>query len=232
MNNNIKKPSSNTKRKIGSKPEAAVEDDTIFKNYKFNSIVNSQLIIEAFNIFDADRTNDLDKREFKKLLSSLGKEYSERKLNDLYSHVDQDKSGTIDLNEFHTMMIEQGNFNVETPVRLILERCFDSYDRDCDGFIDKNDLKIIGDEFEDYTNEVELELLVHLLKNFAEERNVKDNLHNEGKISKEEFVNAMFKMQFVTEIGGMKEDSVQGNKQQRDKTDYDLSQDFKRVNNN
>lgn len=205
-NNNNQKRLVNFKRKSTLRAASAVEDDPVFKNYKFNNLVNSQLIIEAFNIFDADRTNDLDKREFKKLLSSLGKELSDRKLNELYTLVDQDKSGTIDLNEFHTMMIDEKNFNVETPVRLILERCFDAYDRDCDGFIDKNDLKTIGDEFEDYSKDEELEVLVQIIKNFAEERNVKDNLGNKDKISKEEFINAMVKMQFVTEIAGEKKE--------------------------
>lgn len=223
----------NKKRKSILKIEP-LEEDPIFKNYKFNNLVNSQLILEAFNIFDADRTNDLDKKEFKKLLISLGKEYSDRKLTELYNLVDQDKSGTIDLNEFHTMMIEQGNFNVETPVRLILERCFDNYDRDCDGFIDKSDLKIIGDEFEDYTNDEELEVLVQLIKDFSEESNIFNNNQNKGKISKEEFVNAMVKMQFVTETNANKDEILDVQERMllhQDKTSDNLNEGVKRVNN-
>jgi len=189
-------------------------EDLSFKNYQFNNLVNSQLIIEAFNIFDADRTDDLDKREFKKLMSSLGKEYSDKKLSELYRIVDTDKSGTIDMNEFHTMMIDQGEFNVETPVRLILERCFDCYDRDSDGFIDISDLKTIGDEFEDYIPNEELEVLMQIIKNFAEEMKINDNLHNSSSISKKEFVNAMVKLKFVTEIDKTKEDIGQLNAQQ------------------
>jgi Ca2+-binding EF-hand superfamily protein len=227
MSNNLIKQIQTKRRKSELKIEA-INDDPIFKNYKFNDLVNSQLVIEAFNIFDTDRTNDLDKREFKKLLSSLGKEYSDRKLGELYNIVDSDKSGTVDLNEFHSMMIEQGTFNIETPVRLILERCFDCYDRDCDGFIDNSDIKIAGDEFEDFINTDELEVLVQIIKDFAAQSNIDGNLHNKSKISKEEFVNAMVKMQFVTEINVKKEN---GNDLQQDKIEDNLNVDIKKVKN-
>jgi len=227
MRKNLKKQIQTKNRKSIQNIEA-IDEDQILKNYKFNELVNSQLVIEAFNIFDADRTNDLDKREFKKLLSSLGKEYSDRKLGELYNIVDSDKSGTVDLNEFHNMMIEQGNFNIETPVRLILERCFDCYDRDCDGFIDNTDLKITGDEFEDFVNTDELEVLVQIIKDFAQQSNINGNLHNKSKISKEEFVNALVKMQFVTEINVVKE---KGNDLQQDKIEDNLSLDIKKVKN-
>lgn len=182
-----------------------ISDDPAFKNFEFNPLVNSQLIIESFNIFDENRTDDLDRREFKKLMIALGSDMDDKQINELYNKVDTDKSGTIDLNEFNSMMLTH-NFNKNTPVQYILEKCFDLYDKDNDGFIDKFDMQKVGDEFEDFTKIDELDILIRLIKEFAIEENILSN-NDESKISKEEFLNAMIKIQFVREISKVKSTS-------------------------
>jgi calmodulin len=168
-----------------------------FLNYEFNNLVNSQLIIESFNIFDEDRTSDLDRKEFKKLMYALGSELDDKAINDLYNKVDADKSGTIDLNEFNSMMLSH-NFNRNTPINYILEQCFDLFDKDNDGFIDTNDFQKVGDEFEDFTKFEDIEILIKIIKEFAKEEGMFDNLED-TRVSKEEFINMLIKMQFITE---------------------------------
>jgi Ca2+-binding EF-hand superfamily protein len=168
-----------------------------FLNYEFNSLVNSQLIIESFNIFDEDRTADLDRKEFRKLMYALGSDLDDREINDLYNIVDVDKSGTIDLSEFNSMMLTH-NFNKNTPINYILEQCFDLFDKDNDGFIDKNDFQIVGEEFEDLTKHEEIDILFKIIKEFAMMEGIFDHLED-PRISKEEFINMLIKMQFVTE---------------------------------
>jgi len=173
------------------------QKESKFLNFEFNQLVNSQLIIESFNIFDEDRTEDLDRREFKKLMYALGSELDDKAINELYTKVDTDKSGTIDLNEFYSMMLSH-NFNKNTPVNYILEQCFDLFDKDNDGFICKNDIKQVGDEFEDFTSMDEIDVLIKIVKEFAKEEGILDNFED-SRISKEEFVNLLVKMQFITE---------------------------------
>ncbi len=180
-----------------------VSEDPLFKNYEFNPLVNSQLIIESFKIFDENRTDDLDKKEFKKLMTALGSEKTDREINDLYIKIDTDKSGTIDLNEFNSMMLNE-HFNKNTPVQYILEKCFDLYDKDNDGYIDCNDLQKVGDEFEEFTQAEELAILISLIKEFSIEANIQ-NKDQPNKISKDEFINCMIKMQFIKEIEREKE---------------------------
>ena len=175
-----------------------LNDDPIYKNFEFNPLVNSQLIIESFNIFDENRTDDLDRKEFKKLMLAIGSNMDDKTINELYNKVDTDRSGTIDLNEFNSMMLNY-NFNKDTPVHYILEKCFEAYDKDLDGFIDKNDLKKVGDEFEDFTKIEDLDILIRLIKEMAIEENITAN-KDETKISKEEFINGMIKLRFVQEI--------------------------------
>lgn len=171
--------------------------DPFFKKYEFNTLVNSELIIESFKIFDENRTDDLDRQEFKKLMIALGSDIDDKQINELYNKVDSDKSGTIDLNEFNSMMINH-NFNKNTPVQYVLEKCFDLYDKDNDGYIDMFDLQKVGDEFEEFSASEDLELLVKLVKDFAMEAGLPPN-DEPNKINKEEFINAMIKLQFVKE---------------------------------
>jgi len=180
-----------------------VSDDPQFKNYEFNPLVNSELIIESFKIFDENRTDDLDRKEFKKLMIALGSDKTDKQINELYNKVDTDKSGTIDLNEFNSMMLNE-HFNKNTPVKYILEKCFDLYDKDNDGFIDTADLQKVGDEFEDYTQIEELMVLISLIKEFAEEAGLPPS-STKNKITKEEFINCMIKLQFIREMQKGKE---------------------------
>lgn len=175
-----------------------IANDPLFKKYEFNPLVNSELIIESFKIFDENRTDDLDRKEFKKLMIALGSDMDDRAINELYNKVDADKSGTIDLNEFNSMMINH-NFNKNTPVQYVLEKCFDLYDKDNDGYIDTFDLQKVGDEFEEYTTSEDLLVLIKLIKEFSKEACLPPS-DEPDKISKDEFINAMIKLQFIKEI--------------------------------
>ena len=71
---------------------------------------------DPFDVVDRDRSAQLDRKEFKKALVSLGYSFSAMDRASIYSDYDVDGSGTIDHEEFHSMladMYSDGALNVE-----------------------------------------------------------------------------------------------------------------------
>jgi len=57
-----------------------------------------------FREFDEDKSGDIDRWEIMKVMQGLGIEITEQKAADMISTVDKDNSGTIDFEEFKTLM--------------------------------------------------------------------------------------------------------------------------------
>ena len=86
------------------KLKTSLNEDTEFKDLDINPLIKDFMIREAFNMFDEDHSGEIDKREFSKLITSLGLELNEKRINELMKEMDKDGSGTIDFDEFSAMM--------------------------------------------------------------------------------------------------------------------------------
>ena len=52
---------------------------------------------------DKDKSGEIDKEEMKTAMASLGLSPSDEEVDDLFNKFDTDRSGSIELVEFHTM---------------------------------------------------------------------------------------------------------------------------------
>ena len=77
-----------------------MDDDIEFKNLDITQLVKNFMIREAFSIFDEDKSGDIDNKEFKNLVNTLGWGISETKMIELMKEIDKDGSGAIDYEEF------------------------------------------------------------------------------------------------------------------------------------
>jgi Ca2+-binding EF-hand superfamily protein len=174
-------------------------DDVSYKTYQLNNLVKTTMIKEAFHMFDADGSGEIDTNEFEKLVISLGIELDRNKIKELYKEIDSNRSGTIDLVEFTEMMIRY-QFNKDNPIEFHLENTFNNYDIGCDGFIDKNDLMRVSKELDEpNTNIDDMDLLIKVMKMFSVRDGIKGN-SDPDKVSREEFVYALNKLHFIEEV--------------------------------
>jgi len=73
---------------------------------KVKELTEDQLtdIKEAFELFDTDGSGSIDAKELKVAMKQLGFDTSVEEIDRMIASVDKDKSGTIDLEEFMSMM--------------------------------------------------------------------------------------------------------------------------------
>jgi hypothetical protein len=84
--------------------------DEIFEKPKI-VLTDSQIqeITEAFNLFDADGSGNIDADELKAAMEALGLKPSKKEIEKMIAEIDQDGSGTIDFDEFFRMMAPKIN---------------------------------------------------------------------------------------------------------------------------
>lgn len=173
-----------------------IADDIELKKLELQPDIRQAIIREAFKMFDTDGSCEIDAKEFKKLVKSLGLEMNNKKIKELMKKIDVNGSGTIDMEEFTAMMLSY-QFNKESPVEAHLENAFNLYDKDQDGIISQEDLIKVSQELEDILAMEEANLLISFAKNLGKE--LKRDEKSNG-ISKEEFYNLLFKLGFLIEI--------------------------------
>lgn len=147
-------------------------------------------------MFDTDGSCEIDAKEFKKLVKSLGLEMNNKKIKELMTKIDVNGSGTIDMEELTAMMLSY-QFNKESPVEAHLKNAFNLYDKDQDGIISQDDLIKVSQELEDIMAMQDANLLISFAKNLGKE--FKKELKSTG-ITKEEFYNLLVKLGFLIEI--------------------------------
>ena len=59
--------------------------------------------MKIFEGMDKDKSGEIDKEEMKAAMASLGLSPSDMEIDDLFNKFDTDRSGSIELVEFHTM---------------------------------------------------------------------------------------------------------------------------------
>ncbi|MBD2211238.1 EF-hand domain-containing protein [Nostoc linckia FACHB-104] len=97
---------------------------------------------EAFKVFDADGSGNISTNELGQVMRSLGQSPSESDLRDMIKEVDVDLSGSIDFEEFKTLMV-----SVQGDRKSRLKLAFSVFDEDGSGQITTNELHSIMSQF-------------------------------------------------------------------------------------
>jgi centrin-1 len=76
------------------------------KDYEKNGLTEEEVleIKEAFDLFDNDKSGEIDTDELKQALKNLGIDAKNQTLQNMMTDLDKDNSGKIDFNEFIDMM--------------------------------------------------------------------------------------------------------------------------------
>lgn len=184
------------------KMKSTLVEDVMFKNLELTNDIKIILIKEAFRMFDADESGYIDKKEFRKLIQSLGIEMNVKKIDELMRNVDKDGSGSIDIEEFTVMMLKY-QFNQEIPISTHLDSAFNLYDKDGDGIISEEDLLKVALELDEDIKQDEALIIINLAKTLMTE--IENNIVSDEDtfgINKKEFVNLLLKTKFLTDQGG------------------------------
>merc|ERR1711990_117980 len=100
--------------------------------------VRSAEFKEAFDEFDKDKSGTISPEELLGVLRAMGQNPTEDELLNLVLEVDIDGNGTIEFEEFLTMMKKKAS---EADEESDLREAFKIFDRDKDGFISMKELK-------------------------------------------------------------------------------------------
>ena len=82
---------------------------------------------EAFALFDKDHDGTISSNELETILKSLGQAPTKEELKDMINEVDADGNGTVDFEEFLSMMASKNkDANAEDEIKEVwkVSRCF------------------------------------------------------------------------------------------------------------
>lgn len=130
---------------------------------------------EAFALFDSDRDGEITTLELGKVLRTHGFSPAEGELSDMIRNVDQNSKGGINFNEFIDMMVNHGA-NVDEDIA----HSFRVFDRDGDGLITAEELKLTMNNLGEPLTEEEVQAMIS-----------EADLDGDGKINYQEFQKLM-----------------------------------------
>lgn len=131
-------------------------------------------IKEAFDLFDIDKSGEIDVAELKQALNGLGIKEDNQTFDRMMAEIDENKSGTIDFNEFLGMMTAKIS---DTDSEEELRKVFEIFLSECDG--DKLGLE----DLERLNDQVQL----GLTKEELNEMIIRADTDRDGKVSFDEF---------------------------------------------
>merc|ERR1712172_262385 len=115
-------------------------------------------IREAFSLFDADASGQIDVRELKAAMRALGFEVKNEELKKMVSDVDNDGNGTIEFGEFLEMMTGKMG---EKDTREDIEKVFKLFDDDNTNKISFRNLARVAEELGENIDEEELQDMIN-----------------------------------------------------------------------
>ncbi|KAK1801754.1 hypothetical protein P4O66_022400, partial [Electrophorus voltai] len=155
------------------------------------SFLSDEMIAEfkaAFDMFDTDGGGDISTKELGTVMRMLGQNPSREELDAIIEEVDEDGMfsvcGTIDFEEFLVMMVQQLKEDQAGKSEEELSECFRVFDKNGDGFIDREEFgDILRSTGEPVTEEEIDELLTD------------GDINKDGKIDFDEFLKMMENIQ-------------------------------------
>ena len=153
------------------------------KSYEKNGLTEDEVmeIKEAFDLFDTDKSGEIDTDELKQALSNLGIDAKNQTLQNMINDIDKNQSGTIDFDEFIDMMTAKMS---DKDTREDLKKVFDLFLGD-DEKADKIELK--------HLKRVAKELNENMSEDELNEMITRADTDRDGKVSFDEFYNIMTK---------------------------------------
>ncbi|KAI8967427.1 putative calmodulin [Mycotypha africana] len=97
-------------------------------------------IRESFNLFDKNGDGTIDINELSQVMRNLGQEASDAEVKDMIKEVDADNNGTIDFQEFLTIM---SRMKANDDAQNDLMDAFKVFDKDNDGYITQDELRTV-----------------------------------------------------------------------------------------
>ncbi|KAI6656721.1 EF-hand_1 domain-containing protein [Oopsacas minuta] len=110
---------------------------------------------EAFEIFDKDGDGRITADELRQVVESMGKVCTPEDAKKMISEADKDKNETIEFGEFVTMM-EESMSNAGDEML----KAFKFFDKDGDGKITKDELKLAMKELGENMSDAEIDAMI------------------------------------------------------------------------
>ena len=153
------------------------------KKYEKNGLTEDEVneIKEAFDLFDSDKSGEIDVDELKQALKNLGIDAKNQTLANMMADLDKDGSGKIDFDEFINMMTAKMS---DRDTREDLQKVFRLFIGD-DDKADKIELK--------HLKKVARELNENMTDEELDEMIKRADLDHDNKVSFEEFYQIMTK---------------------------------------
>ena len=152
------------------------------KNYEKNGLTEDEVleIREAFDLFDTDKSGEIDVAELKQALMNLGIDTKNQTLQNMLSDIDKNGNANIDFDEFIDMMTAKMS---DKDTREDLEKVFELFlGDDNSDKIDIRHLKRVCKELNENMSDDELNEMI-----------VRADTDRDGKVSFEEFYAIMTK---------------------------------------
>ena len=149
------------KKPVGGKTESKKTNEFDPKKYEKNGLTEDEVmeIKEAFDLFDSDKSGQIDTEELKAALKNLGIDAKNQTLTNMMADLDKDNSGQIDFEEFIDMMTAKMS---DRDTRDDLEKVFRLFlgDDDKTDKITVKHLKRVAKELNENMSDEELQEMI------------------------------------------------------------------------
>ena len=115
-------------------------------------------LCSAFHLFDRDNDNRVSTKELGAIMRSLGHPLSENELQQIINEADEDNNGTIELDEFLSMMSRR--MNVGDSVEEEIKAVFQQFDKNNDGMISAAELRYVMNIMGESPSEQDIEKMM------------------------------------------------------------------------
>ena len=155
------------------------------KKYERPGLTEDEIeeIKEAFDLFDTDGSGQIDPKELKAAMQSLGFEAKNQTIFQMISDLDKNKNGTIDFEEFLDMMTARMS---DKDTREDIDKVFRLFDDDNTGTITLKNLKRVARELGETMTDEELQEMVD-----------RADSNGDGAVTADDFFNIMTKKTFA-----------------------------------